>query len=79
VKKGGTHHPDASFDAGADTAHEDAIEKETEEDDSFGASLVIGAILIIPVLAVTGITVFLRLKRRGIFFYPSESWLSRTF
>ncbi|ELT96668.1 hypothetical protein CAPTEDRAFT_228792 [Capitella teleta] len=67
-KKGSAAHPPAaSVDAGVDLSVDDEIERATEEEASFGASLVIGALLIVPVVLVVAITLFLRLRKRGTF------------
>ena len=65
MKKGGAVHP-LSVDTGIGESVDEQIEKVTEEEEGdFQASLVIGALLIIPIIIVVAITVFLRLRKRG--------------
>ena len=65
VKKGGISHPE-SVDSGIGESVDEQIERVSEQEEGdFGASLVIGGLLIIPILIVVSITVFLRLRKRG--------------
>ena len=68
VKKAGTAiglvHP-VAVDNGLDNTVEKQIEKETGEDFDFGASMVIAALLVIPVLVMVAITIVMRLRKRG--------------
>ena len=66
VKKAGIGlaHP-VAVDNGLDNKVEQQIEKETGEDFDFGASMIIAALLIIPVLVMVAITIVMRLRKRG--------------
>jgi len=68
VKKAGTSiglvHP-VAVDNDLDNKVEKQIEKETGEDFDFGASMVIAALLVIPVLVMVAITIVMRLRKRG--------------
>ena len=55
-------HP-SSFDSSSDEATEQRIEKEDTTAD-FGASIVIGAQLVVPVLVIVIIVVFLRVRKQ---------------
>lgn len=65
VKKGSNSGHPSSVDASNSELLEDEIEKEAEDGADFGASLVIGALLIIPVMVIVIVTVFLRLRKNG--------------
>lgn len=55
------HHPQ-SVDSSSDDITMEKIEKSEEPD--FGVSIVIGALLIVPVLVIIIIVVFLRVRKR---------------
>ena len=61
VKQTG-HRPDGVVDSPDDQLGDELLEDEVGD---FGASLIIGALLIIPVVIIVSVTVFLRLKRNG--------------
>lgn len=67
-KKAGVHHHPASVDNSLDEEREEQIEEEEEEEEEvadFNASLVIGALLIIPIIIIVSIALFLRLRKNG--------------
>ena len=64
---GDGHRPMGSVDSRGHELDDDEIMEEDVGD--FGASLIIGALLIIPVVIIVSVTVFLRLKRNGESYY----------